>query len=119
MKCVAIIPARGGSKRIKNKNIRLFNGLPIILYSIQSARESGLFDSIIVSTDDDETANIASKGGAEVPFRRRAELSDDFTGTDEVILNAIEWLEVHRQIPEYNCCIYATAPFLIAAWPLM
>lgn len=113
MKSVAIIPARGGSKRIPKKNIRLFAGAPMISYSIRAAQESGLFDAIIVSTDDDDVARIACDSGAEVPFRRPPELADDYTGTDDVILGSIDWLEEHRQVPEYVCCIYATAPFLL------
>ncbi len=111
MRSVAIIPARGGSKRIPKKNIRLFAGMPIISYSIRTARESALFDTIIVSTDDEDIARIACESGAEVPFRRPSELADDYVGTDDVVLSAIDWLEEYRQVPEYVCCIYATAPF--------
>ena len=88
VKCIAIIPARGGSKRIPRKNIKEFYGKPLIAYSIQAALESKLFDKVIVSTDDEEIANIAKKYGAEVPFMRPKELSDDFTGTGEVVKHA-------------------------------
>ena len=89
---VAVIPARGGSKRIVRKNIRLFAGKPIIAYSIKAARDCGLFDRIIVSTDDDEIASVAREHGAEAPFVRPAELSDDHTGTNAVTAHALAWL---------------------------
>ena len=88
----AIIPARGGSKRIPGKNIKLFHGNPIISYSIRAAIESGMFDKIIVSTDDDDISRIAVEYGAEVPFVRPPELSDDFIGTAPVIEHALKWL---------------------------
>src|SRR5512145_3210924 len=109
---VAIIPARIGSKRIPKKNIKLFHGKPIIAYSIQAAHETGLFSKVIVSTDSQELADIAMSHGAEVPFMRPAELSDDFTGTDAVILHALNWLMDHGQDIQYVCCIYATAPLI-------
>lgn len=112
MKTVAIIPARGGSKRIPRKNIKVFAGKPIIGYSIEAAKKSGLFDSIIVSTDDKEIASIAESFGAEVPFIRPKELSDDFTGTNAVVKHALSWLEDKGLTYKYACCIYATAPFL-------
>lgn len=115
-KVVAIIPARGGSKRIPNKNIKLFAGQPIISYSIRVAQESGLFDRVIVSTDSLEIAAIAREYGAEVPFFRPAELANDFAGTDEVICHAIEWLAKEGKQPEFICCIYATAPFIQACY---
>ncbi len=108
----ALIPARGGSKRIKNKNIKRFQGKPLIAYSIATAQQSGLFDKIIVSTDCQETANIALALGAEVPFMRPSELADDFSGTREVIEHAIVELAAQGLEFEYCCCIYATAPFL-------
>ena len=111
-KVIAIIPARGGSKRIPNKNIKLFSGQPIISYSIKAAQASGLFDRIIVSTDSDEIAEVAKIYGAEVPFIRPAELSDDFTGTVPVLLHALDWLSEHGFDVDYFCCIYATAPFV-------
>jgi N-acylneuraminate cytidylyltransferase len=112
---VAIIPARGGSKRIARKNIRLFAGRPIITYSIQTARASGLFDEVIVSTDDDEIAGIARKHGAEVPFRRPPDLADDHTTTIAVIQHALAWLGEQGREIDFACCIYATAPFLRVA----
>lgn len=110
----AIIPARGGSKRIPRKNIRPFCCKPIIAYSIEAARKSGLFDRVIVSTDDDEISEVAQGYGAEVPFKRPAELADDFTGTVPVIRHAINELIAQRVSPNYVCCIYATAPFVSA-----
>ena len=91
--CVAIIPARGGSKRIPKKNIKLFHGKPLIAYSIEVALKSKLFDKVIVSTDDEEIAKIARSYGADVPFLRPKELSDDFTGTGAVVNHAIEFLK--------------------------
>jgi len=107
-----VIPARGGSKRIPKKNIKNFFGKPIIAYSIEAAKESRLFDRIIVSTDDHEIAAVAKDFGAEVPFVRPAELADDYTGTNAVVKHAIEWLKADGFHIEYACCIYATAPFL-------
>lgn len=112
---VAIIPARGGSQRIPGKNIRPFNGLPMIAWSIRAARDSGCFDSIIVSTDSDDIARVAESYGAEVPFRRPAELSDAHTGTGPVVVHGIRWLLDQGQSPSWVCCIYATAPFLTGA----
>ena len=109
---VAIIPARGGSKRIPRKNIKNFCGKPIIAYSIEAAISSGCFDKVIVSTDDAEIASVAMKYGASVPFMRPENISDDYTGTNTVAKHAIEWLVEQNQIVEYACCIYATAPFL-------
>ncbi|BCG48883.1 Pseudaminic acid cytidylyltransferase [Citrifermentans bremense] len=109
---VAVIPARGGSKRIPHKNIKLFAGQPIIGYSIQAAKECGLFDRIIVSTDDEEIASVARSFGAEIPFLRPKTLADDFTGTNAVVKHAINWLADEGSSVDYACCIYATAPFL-------
>lgn len=109
---VAIIPARGGSKRIPRKNIKSFAGKPIIAYSIESAQKSGLFDRIIVTTDDDEIADVARHFGAEVPFIRPKEFSDDYTGTIPVIAHAIQTLQENGDVIEAVCCIYATAPFI-------
>ncbi|MFC1831314.1 pseudaminic acid cytidylyltransferase [Thermodesulfobacteriota bacterium] len=109
---IAIIPARGGSKRIPRKNIKLFCGEPMIAWSIKVAIKSGLFDRIIVSTDDMEIANVAEQCGAEVPFTRPAHLADDYTGTTEVIGHAINWLHSQNLSTEAVCCIYATAPFI-------
>ncbi len=116
MQKVAIIPARGGSKRIPRKNIRDFLGRPMISYPITCLKDSGLVDSIIVSTDDEEIAEVAVKYGAEVPFLRPAELADDFTGTGAVTAHAIRWLAEHRQMPDYVCCVYATTPLIDAAY---
>jgi len=109
---IAIIPARGGSKRIPKKNIKEFFGKPLIAYSIEVALESKLFEKVIVSTDDEEIAKIAKSYGAEVPFVRPKELSDDFTGTTDVINHTVEYLESQGQSYEYICTIYATAPLL-------
>jgi len=112
MKNVAIIPARGGSIRIPRKNIRQFCGKPIIAYSIEIAIESGLFDKVIVSTDDKEIASIAEEYGAEVPFMRPPELADAYTGTNDVISHAVKELKLLGYVYDYVCCIYATAPLL-------
>ena len=109
---VAIIPARGGSKRIPRKNIKLFAGKPMIAHSILAARNCGLFERIIVSTDDLQIADVAREYGAETPFIRPVELADDFTGTDQVLLHALHWLESNATMPPFFCCIYATAPFV-------
>lgn len=109
---ICVIPARGGSKRIPRKNIKKFHGKPIIAYSIEAALASGCFDKVIVSTDDKEIAEIATKFGAEVPFIRPPELSDDLTGSDEVIRHAVNWYTRHGIKVDYVCCVYATAPFL-------
>lgn len=109
---VAIIPARGGSKRIPKKNIRLFEGKPIIAYSIQAALESGLFERVIVSTDDPEIARVAETYGAETPFIRPAKIADDMTGTAPVVKHAVEELVASGADVTLACCIYATAPFV-------
>lgn len=113
---VALIPARGGSKRIPRKNIRLFAGRPMIAHSIDAALRSQLFDRVIVSTDDGEIARVATDCGAEVPFMRPAHLSDDKAGTTEVVAHAVGWLE-SQGLKEISaiCCIYATAPFMTLA----
>lgn len=113
---VAVIPARGGSKRIPKKNIREFCGKPMIAYSIEAARESGLFEHVIVSTDSEEIAGVAKTYGAEVPFIRPAGLSDDFANTDAVFMHALEFLAAEGENYEYACCIYATAPFIQARY---
>ena len=110
--CVAIIPARGGSKRIPKKNIKLFHGKPLIAYSIETAIKSNLFDKVIVSTDDEEIAKIALEYGATVPFLRPKELSDDFTGTGAVVNHTLEYLKSVGENYDFVCTIYATAPFL-------
>lgn len=109
---VAIIPARGGSKRIPRKNIREFCGKPMIAWSISTAFKSQIFDRIIVSTDDAEIAAVAQSLGADVPFMRPPELSDDHAGTTVVIAHAIESLRQQGFNPDPVCCIYATAPFI-------
>ena len=111
---IAIIPARGGSKRIPRKNIKQFGGLPMIAWSIRAAIASQCFERIIVSTDDDEIAQVAIAHGAEVPFMRPPELSDDHTGTIPVIAHAVEWQNAHGPSASDVCCIYATAPFVSA-----
>jgi N-acylneuraminate cytidylyltransferase len=109
---VAVIPARGGSKRIPGKNIRIFAGKPMIGWSIEAARQSGCMDRILVSTESPEVARIAIDCGAEVPFMRPVELADDHTGTGPVMAHAVEWLRRSGVQPTSVCCIYATAPFL-------
>lgn len=111
---LAVIPARGGSKRIFRKNVKEFSGQPMLAWSIQAAIRSQCFDRIIVSTDDDEIARIAIANGAEVPFMRPAELADDHAGTIPVIAHAINWQNLNGQTVRQACCIYATAPFIKA-----
>lgn len=112
MKRVAIIPARGGSKRIPRKNIKPFFGQPMIGYSIRAAQESGLFDSIMVSTDDEEIADVARSFGADIPFMRPADLANDHAGTGAVVVHALQWFAEHGMAYDAACCIYATAPLL-------
>lgn len=109
---IAIIPARGGSKRIPRKNIKNFHGKPLIAYSIEAAIASQCFDRIIVSTDDLEIAEIARKYGAEVPFIRPKDISNDFATTLDVMQHALTWCKEAEMEIENVCCIYATAPFL-------
>lgn len=109
---LAVIPARGGSKRIPRKNIKMFCGKPMIAWSIEAALQSGCFDKVIVSTDDEEIAEVARQYGASVPFMRPAELSDDYTGTIPVIQQAIEWCKANGFDARQVCCLYATAPFV-------
>lgn len=110
---LAVIPARGGSKRIPLKNIKDFCGKPMISWAIEAARESRCFDRIIVSTDDAEIADISCHWGAEAPFVRPKALSDDYTGTIPVVAHAIDWYLKHTaEKPEEVCCVYATAPFV-------
>lgn len=109
---IAVIPARGGSKRIPRKNIKHFCGRPMIAWSIDAARRSGCFQHIIVSTDDAEVADVARQHGADVPFTRPSELSDDHTGTAPVIAHAIEWMSSNVGPISLACCLYATAPFV-------
>jgi N-acylneuraminate cytidylyltransferase len=109
---IAVIPARGGSKRIPRKNIKDFCGKPMITWSIEAAKASGIFDHIIVSTDDAEIAGMAKVWGAEVPFVRPPELSNDYAGTTEVIAHATRWSIDQGWTVSAVCCIYATAPFV-------
>ena len=111
-KAVAIITARGGSKRIPRKNIKDFCGKPIIAWSILAARQSGVFDEIMVSTDDKEIANVAQEWGAEVPFYRSSKASDDFATTADVLKEVLTSYEEKGSHFEYACCIYPTAPFI-------
>lgn len=116
---VAVIPARGGSKRIPRKNIKPFAGKPMIAWSIQAAIDSGVFDRVVVSTDDGEIAEIARHWGAETPFVRPPEISDDHTGTTAVIAHAIRAMaendSVFEALGSAVCCVYATAPMVRAA----
>ncbi|TMP05567.1 pseudaminic acid cytidylyltransferase [Pseudoalteromonas sp. S3178] len=109
---IAIIPARGGSKRIPRKNIKEFHGKPMIAYSIGAALNSGCFDKVIVSTDDKEIAEVAIQYGAEVPFMRPANIADDYATTLDVIKHAVEFTDSQNWDVKNVCCIYATAPFL-------
>ena len=112
MSSVAIIPARGGSKRIPKKNIKPFAGKPMIAHSIETALKSDLFDQVVVSTDSEEVAAVATKWGAEVPFMRPKDLANDTAGTDEVFLHALEWLCKNGGNYDTACLLYATAPFI-------
>jgi pseudaminic acid cytidylyltransferase len=109
---IAIIPARGGSKRIPRKNIKEFSGQPMIAYAIRAALESQLFDRVVVSTDDAEIAEIAKQFGAEVPFIRPAELANDHTPTVPVIAHAIRELTAQGASPDLVCCIYPGVPLI-------
>ena len=111
---LAIIPARGGSKRIPRKNIKIFGGLPMIAWPIRAAIESKCFDRIIVSTDDEEIGSVARTYGAEAPFTRPQELSGDYIGTSAVIAHAIRWHKAQGAAASEVCCLYATAPFVQA-----
>ncbi len=113
---LAIIPARGGSKRIPGKNIRTFAGKPLIAYSIEAAQQANVFDHIWVSTDSHEVAQLAIQLGAQVPFMRPEHLSNDIIGTRPVTNHAIEYCMETLGKPEFCCCIYATAPFLQAQY---
>ena len=110
---IAIIPARGGSKRIPRKNIKKFNGKPIIAWSILAAQKSELFDQIIVSTDDDEIKLISESYGANVPFIRPSNISDDHTPTATVIAHTIKKIDKLYQRVEYACCVYPCSPLLL------
>lgn len=112
MKLLCVIPARGGSKRIPRKNIKVFRGKPIICYSIYSALSAGCFSKIIVSTDDLEIANVSRAHGALVPFLRPEKLSDDYSGTSDVVQHVVDKLEACGDVYDGVCCLYATAPFV-------
>ena len=112
---VAVIPARGGSKRIPRKNIRPFCGKPMIAWSIEAACASGCFERVIVSTDDDEIAMVAECEGAEVPFRASAGPCRRLCRHRPVIAHTVEWLVENGTSPDVVCCLYATAPFVRAA----
>lgn len=112
MRNLAIIPARGGSKRIPRKNIRDFLGKPIIAYSIETALESGLFEEVMVSTDNEEIATVAKNYGAVVPFLRSEETASDYASTVEVLIEVLESYEKFGEVFKYGCCIYPTAPLL-------
>ncbi len=114
MSSIAIITARGGSKRIPRKNIREFCGKPILAYSIQATRECGLFDRVMVSTDDEEIAEMARRYGAEVPFRRSEEAAGDFATTTSVLLEVLGEYEKRGECFDTLCCVYPTAPFVTA-----
>lgn len=114
MKKIAIITARGGSKRIPRKNIKEFCGKPILAYSIEAALKSNVFDTVMVSTDDEEIAEIGRKYGAEVPFYRSEKTSNDFATTNDVLLEVLEEYEKRGEKFEMGCCIYPTAPFVTA-----
>ena len=112
MKNIAIITARGGSKRIPRKNIKSFLGKPIIAYAIESALQSDLFDKVMVSTDDDEIASVAKGYGASVPFIRSQKNSDDYATTVDVLLEVLMAFEQSGEHFDYGCCLYPTAPFV-------
>jgi pseudaminic acid cytidylyltransferase len=112
MKSIAIIPARGGSKRIPRKNIRNFLGKPIVSYSIETCIKSELFNEVMVSTEDEEIASIARTYGAKVPFLRSQKNADDYASTVDVIIEVIEWYRNNGQKFDIGCCIYPTAPLV-------
>lgn len=114
MKSIAIITARGGSKRIPRKNIKEFCGKPILAYSVEAAVKSGLFDEVMVSTDDGEIAEIGKRYGAKVPFYRSEKTAGDFATTNDVLLEVLEEYEKRGERFETACCIYPTAPFVTA-----
>ena len=114
MRSVAIITARGGSKRIPRKNIKDFCGKPILAYSIEAALQSGMFDRVMVSTEDEEIAEIARRYGGEVPFFRSGNTSGDYATTNDVLLEVLEEYGKRGEHFELGCCIYPTAPFVTA-----
>lgn len=114
MRVLAIITARGGSKRIPRKNIRDFCGKPILVYSIEAALQSGIFEEVMVSTDDGEIAEIAREYGAAVPFMRSEKTSGDFSSTADVVLEVVQDYKKRGMTFDWLCCIYPTAPFITA-----
>lgn len=114
MSSIAMITARGGSKRIPRKNIKEFCGKPILNYSIEAALASGMFAEVMVSTDDEEIAEIARRAGAQVPFMRSSANADDHASTDDVILEVLRWYQERGRKFETFCCLYPTAPFVTA-----
>lgn len=124
MERVAIIPARGGSKRIPRKNIRPFLGKPILAYSVEVALQSQLFSEVMVSTEDDEITSLALQHGASVPFRRSEQTASDYATTTDVLLEVLECYESQGRVFDYGCCIYPAAPFitidlLVSAWEML
>jgi len=113
-RCIAIIPARGGSKRIPRKNIRPFMGKPMIVYAIDTAIQSGLFTTVMVSTDDTEIAEVAQQAGASVPFMRSAETSDDYATTADVLLEVLDRYHALGENFKTLCCVYPCVPLLTA-----
>lgn len=113
-KSIAMITARGGSKRIPRKNVKEFLGKPILLYSIEAALEAGIFDEVMVSTDDEEIASLAKNAGANVPFMRSEDTSNDYATTTDVVYEVLKEYEKLGEEFEYCCCIYPTAPFVTA-----
>lgn len=109
---VAIVPARGGSKRIPRKNIRPLSGRPLLWWSVQTCLDSEAFDDVIVSTDDDEIAAVAIDAGASVPFMRPAELSNDYAPTVDVVQHALTWLRDDGRPADTACCVYPASVFL-------
>ena len=112
---IAIIPARGGSKRIKRKNVKSFGKRPMIAWAIDVAKKSQCFDRVIVSTDDEEISKVSLNSGAEVPFLRPKKLSGDHSTTLDVIKHAVDWYTASGVKLSYVCCLYPTTPFLTAA----
>ena len=112
MKSLCIIPARGGSKRIPRKNIKPFLGKPIMAYSIEAALKSGIFDEVMVSTDDEEFAEVAKKYGASVPFLRSEATSNDYATTVDVLLEVVDMYKQQSKEFDVVCCLYSTAPFV-------
>src|SRR5688572_32256518 len=111
-KIVAIITARGGSKRIPGKNIKPFLGKSIIIYSIEAALSSGIFQEVMVSTDDEKIAEVARQAGANVPFTRSSETANDFATTADVLVEVLESYKTQNKSFDYGCCLYPTAPFV-------